>query len=59
MECPICHSESKVLDSRPMKNSVYRRRECLECFTRFTTYEQLETKSLDKHLQNILGGVKR
>jgi transcriptional regulator NrdR family protein len=52
MKCPICHSESKVLDSRPIKNSTYRRRECLECFTRFTSFEQLETKSLDPFLQS-------
>ncbi|MDR3150008.1 MAG: transcriptional regulator NrdR [Oscillospiraceae bacterium] len=40
MRCPFCaHPESKVLDSRPVENSIRRRRECLECGNRFTTYE--------------------
>ncbi|MDR2606175.1 MAG: transcriptional regulator NrdR [Oscillospiraceae bacterium] len=40
MRCPYCHNpESKVLDSRPVDNSIRRRRECLACGNRFTTYE--------------------
>lgn len=42
MKCPVCSSpESKVLDTRPVEenNSIRRRRECLDCHTRFTTYE--------------------
>jgi len=40
MRCPYCHNpESKVLDSRPIDNSIRRRRECLGCGNRFTTYE--------------------
>ena len=42
MKCPYCSSpESKVIDSRPVEenNSIRRRRECLECHQRFTTYE--------------------
>lgn len=42
MICPHCEStESKVVDSRtvPRDNSIRRRRECLDCGTRFTTYE--------------------
>lgn len=45
MKCPYCKfSESKVLDSRDSEGglSVRRRRECLECSRRFTTYERLE-----------------
>ncbi|HPQ40121.1 MAG TPA: transcriptional regulator NrdR [bacterium] len=45
MKCPYCgHLEDKVVDSRPAKDneSVRRRRECLECGRRFTTYEQIE-----------------
>ena len=43
MKCPTCgHSESKVLDSRPAEDSIRRRRECLACQKRFTTYERLE-----------------
>ncbi|MBR0230608.1 MAG: transcriptional repressor NrdR [Clostridia bacterium] len=45
MKCPSCgHLESKVIDSRPSAdgNSIRRRRECLECRKRFTTYETIE-----------------
>ena len=46
MKCPYCgYSESKVIDSRPTDdgNSIRRRRECLSCSKRFTTYEIMET----------------
>ncbi len=45
MKCPNCgHTESKVIDSRPTENSsIRRRRECLECGKRFTTYEIIDT----------------
>ncbi len=45
MKCPNCgHTESKVIDSRPTENSsIRRRRECLECGRRFTTYEIIDT----------------
>ena len=49
MKCPYCgFSESKVIDSRPTDEgtSIRRRRECLKCLKRFTTYEKLETISL-------------
>ncbi len=43
MKCPACsHGESKVLDSRPADGSIRRRRECLACQHRFTTYERVE-----------------
>ena len=45
MRCPFCsHLESKVIDSRPAEEgaSIRRRRECLECHKRFTTYETME-----------------
>lgn len=45
MKCPFCdHSESKVIDSRESKSgmSIRRRRECLACSRRFTTYEKIE-----------------
>lgn len=44
MRCPACgHTESKVVDSRPSEDgaSIRRRRECLSCGRRFTTYERL------------------
>ena len=43
MECPACqHEESRVVDSRESGDSVRRRRECLECGHRFTTFERVE-----------------
>jgi transcriptional repressor NrdR len=45
MRCPFCgHSEGKVVDSRSSKegDSIRRRRECLKCGRRFTTYERIE-----------------
>ena len=45
MRCPYCeHPESRVIDSRESKNgmSIRRRRECLSCQKRFTTYEKIE-----------------
>ena len=46
MKCPYCsYSESKVIDSRPTDEGerIRRRRECLKCQKRFTTYEIVET----------------
>ncbi|MEK7477161.1 MAG: transcriptional regulator NrdR [Candidatus Coatesbacteria bacterium] len=45
MKCPFCgHQEDKVVDSRESKegDAIRRRRECLGCRRRFTTYEQIE-----------------
>ena len=43
MKCPDCgNSDSKVIDSRPTDNKIRRRRECLRCTGRFTTYEIVE-----------------
>ena len=49
MKCIYCgHTESKVIDSRNAEenNSIRRRRECLGCNRRFTTYETIETTPL-------------
>ena len=44
MKCPVCgKTESKVIDSRPTDSEIRRRRECLSCGRRFTTYEVHET----------------
>jgi transcriptional repressor NrdR len=48
VRCPLCgHLESKVLDSRPTDEgaAIRRRRECLGCGERFTTYEKVEARS--------------
>lgn len=70
MKCPSCgYPESKVIDSRPIEDgkSIRRRRECLECQRRFTTFEVLESvqiivvkKNKDKEMfdrTKLLGGV--
>ena len=49
MKCPGCaFPESKVIDSRPTVegNSIRRRRECLSCQKRFTTFETIETSPI-------------
>ena len=72
MKCPFCgYSESKVIDSRPTEegSSIRRRRECLACKKRFTTYETVESlpmvvvkkdgsrQSFDR--RKVLGGMIR
>ena len=49
MKCPFCsYEDSKVLDSRPTNEgtAIRRRRECLRCKKRFTTYEKIEETPL-------------
>ena len=49
MNCPFCnHADSKVVDSRPTDEggSIRRRRECLACQRRFTTYETVEQMAM-------------
>ena len=46
MKCPFCsYEDSKVIDSRPTEegSAIRRRRECIKCGGRFTTYEKVET----------------
>lgn len=72
MRCPYCgEMESKVIDSRPADDGerIRRRRECLSCSKRFTTYEIVETVPLmvikkDKsreafNRQKLLNGLMR
>ena len=45
MECPFCHQDNdKVVDSRASGAAIRRRRECLECGRRYTTYERAESE---------------
>mgnify|MGYP000981235831 CR=1 FL=1 len=49
MRCPFCgHDEDKVIDSRPADDgaAIRRRRECINCGNRFTTYEKIENLPL-------------
>src|SRR5256712_12875769 len=70
MKCPYCgHLDLKVVDSRDSDTgeSIRRRRECLECAKRFTTYERIETVPLyvikkdgrreDFDRQKLFGGL--
>lgn len=43
MKCPYCnHDETKVMETRESENTTRRRRECIKCKKRFTTYERVE-----------------
>ncbi len=47
MNCPYCgYQDSKVIDSRDVNDGIRRRRQCLKCSSRFTTYERLQPASL-------------
>ncbi len=49
MKCPVCNAQvSRVLESREVEDgaSIRRRRECIKCSHRFTTYERLEVPNL-------------
>ncbi|WP_425481987.1 hypothetical protein [Cytobacillus depressus] len=50
MKCPVCGASTRVNDSRAHDKYVQRRRECKDCFTRFTTTERLILNSIDKHV---------
>jgi transcriptional repressor NrdR len=47
VNCPYCgYQDTKVIDSRDVNDGVRRRRQCLQCDLRFTTYERLQRASL-------------
>ena len=47
MNCPYCgDTESKVIDSRSIGDGIRRRRQCLHCGTRFTTYEHMQSRNI-------------
>ena len=47
MNCPECNNDSnKVIESRESSNSIRRRRECISCNERFTTYEKIHITSI-------------
>lgn len=47
MNCPYCgHGDSRVIDSREVNDGIRRRRQCLDCGSRFTTYERLQPAGL-------------
>ncbi len=70
MNCPFCtYDDSKVIDSRDVNDGVRRRRQCLKCGERFTTYERLQPGSLfvikkdqrreEFDPQKLLGGIRK
>ncbi|MDD5082271.1 MAG: transcriptional regulator NrdR, partial [Dehalococcoidales bacterium] len=47
MNCPYCsYHDSRVIDSRDVNDGTRRRRQCLSCGSRFTTYERLQSANL-------------
>jgi transcriptional repressor NrdR len=70
MHCPYCgHNDSKVTDSREADDGIRRRRECLECGRRFTTYERVQAAPLtivkkdgrreEFDREKVLAGIRR
>lgn len=70
MDCPYCgDTESKVIDSRSVGDGIRRRRQCLGCATRFTTYERLQSRNLfvikkdarreEFNRDKLLGGIRK
>ena len=46
LRCSLCgHEESKVIDSRNVNDGIRRRRQCLQCGARFTTYERMQNRN--------------
>jgi transcriptional repressor NrdR len=46
MKCDFCKSDTKVTDKRESPEGTRRRRECLKCKKRFTTYEKVDSKNI-------------
>lgn len=70
MNCPYCgYHDSKVIDSRDVNDGIRRRRQCLQCDLRFTTYERLQRASLfvikkdgrreDFNREKLLRGIRK
>ena len=70
MNCPYCgYNDSRVIDSRDANGGIRRRRQCLKCEARFTTYERLQPPSLfvvkkdrrreEFSRQKLLSGLRR
>ena len=70
MNCPFCgYFDSRVIDSRDVNDGIRRRRQCLQCDLRFTTYERLERASLfvikkdgrreEFRREKLLGGIRK
>lgn len=56
MTCPNCGGNTKVIDSRPQEDSVYRRRECLVCKERFSTTE-IDMQMYEKMAKDTLSEI--
>lgn len=61
MYCPKCKKNTKIIDSRPLqdRNGIRRRRQCLNCGHRFTTYEEYENSENITDLKELHEKLKR
>ncbi len=70
MNCPYCgYHDSRVIDSRDVNDGVRRRRQCLSCDSRFTTYERVQPANLfvikkddrreEFNGEKLLGGIRK
>jgi len=57
MDCPICNGKTEVIDSRKRSYGVWRRRQCLECKSRFNTQEILSLNASE--ISRRIGGLKK
>ena len=54
MKCPLCQKRTKTIETKAIHQKVRRRKECLSCGVRFSTYELLDTDYqdlIDKNLE--------
>jgi transcriptional repressor NrdR len=70
LRCSLCgHSESKVIDSRNVSDCIRRRRQCLKCGARFTTFERTQNRNIfvikkdgrreEFNREKLLSGIRR
>ena len=57
--CPLCGSNTKVTDSRYLRRGWWRRRECLSCQNRHTTYEIMEADLVDSQRTHVVKRLER
>jgi transcriptional regulator NrdR family protein len=55
MKCLVCGGKLRVADVRTRKsNRVWRWRECVDCFTKYTTYETIDISKIDPYIKEKL-----
>lgn len=53
MKCPVCNGSSKNLETRQSGTKIRRRKECLKCGVRFSSYELIDTEFQDLMDKNL------